>query len=199
MNKVHWLAGFTALALWAGAAEPGRGFHVITEQTTCPEYGTVLYRRVLICEGLRLAFHPPTGWSATADAEKRTLVLEAPGADTQIRLRLILPQGNETNSPPQLPPAPEIKTVVAGIAPSAEITLMGEFPAPGVVGKSCDFAFVQGTRRYQGRVVWLTYPVCHLEVIMTTAGALAQKHHSFVELLNSLEVQALRASASANR
>lgn len=191
--------GGVAVCLAAAAAEPAAPFHIISEQTVCPEYGTVMYRRVLICEDLRLNFQPPANWKASAEADKRLLLLESPAADVQIRLRLILPQRTGTNTVAALPPAPALKGVVAGIAPAAEITGEGEYPAAGKVGKSCDFSFVQGARRYQGRVVWVTLPECHLEVVMTTTGSLAQKHPFFVELLNSLEVQRVRATAQMNR
>jgi hypothetical protein len=201
MNHLPGLvwAGWVAVCLSAAAAEPPPPFQIITEQTVCPEYGTVTYRRVLICDRLRMAFQPPAQWRASAEAEKRLLLLESPGADAQIRLRLLLPQRTGTNAVAALPPAPALKDVVAGIAPAAEIIGEGEFPAAGKVGKSCDFGFVQGGRRYQGRVVWVTLPECHLEVILITANTLAQKHPFFVELLNSLEIQPLRVTAQVNQ
>lgn len=195
MKLVLGLACTGLLAWAAAAAESKDTFQIVTEQTTCPEYGTLLYRRVLLCGNLRLAFEPPGGWKASADPQQHTLLLEAPTADTQIRLRLILPTRSSTNAPPVLPPAPDLKTVVANLAPQAEIVAQGEFPAAGKVGKSCDFNFIQGSRRFQGRVVWVSHPDCHLELVMTTSSTLAQKHPFFIELLNSLDLKSLRPNS----
>jgi hypothetical protein len=192
-------AGMAVICLTAAAAEPVPPFQVITEQTVCPEYGTVSYRRALLCDGLRMAFQPPAEWKATADAARRVLLLESPAADAQIRLRLVLPQRSETNAVAVLPPAPALKDLVASLSPGADIIGEGEYPAAGKTGKSCDFNFVQGTRRYQGRVLWVTLPECHLEVVMTTTASLTQKHPFFVEVLNSLEVQALRRLTQLSR
>ncbi|MCX8156226.1 MAG: hypothetical protein N3J91_07250 [Verrucomicrobiae bacterium] len=201
MKKFYALLGAAlgAAVLALPAAEPGPAFQIVTEQTVCPEYGTVMYRRALLCEGLRLAFQPPAGWKASADAGQRVLLLESPTADAQIRLRLVLPRRENTNAPAVLPPAPELKAVVAGIAAGAEITAEGEYPAAGRVGKSLDFNFVQGARRYQGRVVWVTLPECHLELVLTTSNNLAKKHPFFIELLNSLEVRKLQELSQVSR